>query len=78
MRRDVTVTVTDSHAAALEQLAQRLARAGMQVDEVLAAAGVITGSLPDDRREEIAALDGVAAVEEQLPIQLAPPGADVQ
>ncbi len=78
MRRDVTVTVADSHVAAVQELAQRLARTGMQVDQVLAAAGVITGSVQDDQLEAIAALDGVAAVEGQVPIQLAPPDADVQ
>lgn len=78
MRRDVTVTVADSHVAAVQELAQRLARTGMQVDQVLAAAGVITGSVQDDQLEAIAALDGVAAVAGQVPFQLPPPDADVQ
>ena len=78
MRRHVTVTVADSHAGMLEELAERLAGAGMQVDQVLAAVGVITGSAQDEQLAAIATLEGVAAVEQQSTFQLAPPDADVQ
>ncbi len=78
MRRHLTVTVADSHTGALPELAERLARAGMNVDQVLAAVGVITGSADDAQLADIGALDGVGAVEEQSSFQLAPPDADVQ
>lgn len=78
MRRHVTVIVADSHAGMLEELAERLAGAGMQVDQVLAAVGVITGSAQDEQLAAIATLEGVAAVEQQSTFQLAPPDADVQ
>jgi hypothetical protein len=78
MRRHVTVTAADSHAGALDDLAERLAQAGMQVEQVLGALGVITGSLEDEQLAAVAGLRGVAAVEEQATFGLAPPDADVQ
>ena len=79
MRRPVTVTVADSHLAQIDDLAQALRDVGLEVDGVLGAIGVITGSLPAEQPlESIESLPGVAAVEEQKTFRLAPPDADVQ
>jgi len=79
MRRQVTVTVADSHVAQIDELAQALRDAGMEVDGILRAIGVITGSLPAEQQlGSIESLPGVAAVEEQKTFRLAPPDADVQ
>ena len=78
MRRHVTVTVADSHTGELEAVAAALRGAGMEVESVLAALGVITGSVDDTRVAALAAVPGVAAVEEQATFQIAPPDADVQ
>lgn len=78
MRRRVTVTVADSHAGAVAEVAERLARAGAEVDQVLVAVGVITGSADEEQLAAIAAVEGVGGVEEQASFQLAPPDADVQ
>jgi hypothetical protein len=74
----VTVTVADSHVAGMEDLVERLRQAGMEVDAVLAAIGIVTGSVPATRMPAIRALPGVAAVEEQTTFQIPPPDADVQ
>lgn len=78
MRRHVTVTVADSHAGALDDLAGRLAQAGMQVEQVLGVLGVVTGRLDDEHFAAVARLPGVAAVEEQAAFGLAPPDAELQ
>jgi hypothetical protein len=78
MRRSVTVTVADPQAGAMEELATRLRQAGMEVDQLLGALGVITGSADESRLAAIEALPGVAAVEAQASFQLPPPDADVQ
>jgi hypothetical protein len=74
----ITVTVADDHASRIHDVADRLRAAGMRVDQVLGAAGVITGSVPGPRRPAIEALPGVAAVEDERSFQIAPPDADVQ
>jgi hypothetical protein len=74
----VTVTVADFALADIEQLAGRLRRAGMAVDAVLGAIGIITGSVASARLASIRTLPGVAAVEEQTTFQIPPPDAEVQ
>jgi hypothetical protein len=78
MGRHVTVTVADSHTGELDAVAAALRGAGLDVESVLAALGVITGSVDDARLAAIAAVPGVAAVEEQARFQIPPPDADVQ
>jgi hypothetical protein len=72
----LSVTVDDRHA--IEEVAAVLRARGMQVAQVLDGIGVITGSAPEDIRHTLAAVEGVASVDEQLTHRLPPPDADVQ
>jgi hypothetical protein len=79
MPEDVTVTVDDAHVDLVDEVAQRLAAAGMRVDRVLRPVGVITGSLePTTTAEALGQVTGVAGVERQRTVRLPPPDADVQ
>ncbi len=78
MTDDVVITVRDEHLTTLAQVADGLRAAGMRVDQVLGAAGVITGSVPPDRRAGVRRVPGVAAVEDDGTVRIAPPDADVQ
>ena len=60
-------------------MAAALQEAGLRLDATLPAAGVISGAVADAAAmESIAAVAGVAAVEQVHEIQLPPPDADVQ
>jgi hypothetical protein len=74
----ITVTVSDDHASRIHEVADGLRAAGMTVDQVLGAVGVITGSAPGGRRSALGAVPGVAAVEGETSFRIAPPEADVQ
>jgi hypothetical protein len=74
----ITVTIADDHVSQAADVADQLRAAGMNVEQVLGAAGVITGSLAGARRQSIEALPGVAAVEDETSFQIAPPDAEVQ
>lgn len=74
----VTVTVTEGQQPNINELADRLRAAGMQVDQVLPAVGVITGSVPSAQRSLIEQQAGVAAVEDETLFQIAPPDSDIQ
>ncbi len=76
--RAATVTVADSHLGRVEDVARRLRDAGMEVEQVLATIGVITGTLPAAQLAALASIEGVAAVDEQTRFQIPPPDADVQ
>ena len=61
----ITVTVRDDQLAHIDELAERLRAAGMQIDQVLHPLGVITGSVPRSQRDALAAVPGVADVEDE-------------
>jgi hypothetical protein len=65
-------------AGEAEPVAEQLRAAGMTVEQVLAAVGIITGSVDAERRASLAAVVGVVAVELDRPVQLAPPEAEIQ
>lgn len=54
---DVIVTVDDAHLATISNVAAELANAGMVVKEVMPVTGVITGSIPVDKIDNIS-VDG--------------------
>jgi len=74
----VTVTVADSHAGVIDEVAAQLRQAGMDVEQVLGTLGVITGSIDDALIAAIEALPGVGAVEQQASFQIPPPDAELQ
>ena len=74
----VTVTVDDDHLDDLEGVAEKLRAEGLEVDQVLGDIGIITGSVPSDKRESVGGVEGVAAVEDEIDFQLPPPEAGIQ
>lgn len=73
----VIVTAADDQVGHLDELAGRLTDAGMVVDRVLSI-GVITGTLPPDCRPDVTAMDGVAAVEDEVTFTTPPPPSEIQ
>ena len=74
MLESIIVTVTGE----AEQVAEQLRAAGMTVEQVLSAVGIVTGSVDSERRASLAAVPGVVAVELDRPVQLGPPDAEIQ
>ncbi len=74
----VTVTLTDAQAARVTEAADRLSAAGLEVEQVLDSLGMVTGTVAEDRRAGLEALDGVASVSVERTIQLPDPGSDLQ
>ena len=72
----LSVTVDDGHA--IDEVAASLRARGMEVAQVLEGIGVITGSAPDDVRPALAAVEGVASVDEELIHRVPPPDAEIQ
>jgi hypothetical protein len=74
----VSVTVGDGHRESLDGVVENLRASGLQVDQVLGALGIVTGSAPADTLDALRGVEGVASVDEQLTHQLPPPDAAVQ
>lgn len=75
---DVVVSVADDQLASLSEVVAGLRRAGLEVGEVLDAAGLVTGTVDEDAIEALCAVPGVVDVERQGDYQIAPPDSDVQ
>jgi len=55
-----------------ERIAEELRAAGMSVQQVLVAAGIVTGSIDAERRASLAAIPGVLAVETEQTLRIPP------
>jgi hypothetical protein len=74
----LTVSVDDEHLDRLENVADRLREAGMQVDRALPTIGTITGAVAASKLPALRAVEGVADVEESREYQLPPPDSPIQ
>lgn len=78
MTSRITVTIDDDHLGRADEVADQLRAAGMTVEQVLGTVGIITGSVAPAARASVAAVPGVAAVEEETTFRIAPPDAEIQ
>jgi hypothetical protein len=74
----ITVTAQDDQLEQIDDLANRLRQAGMEVEQVHAPLGVITGSVTSSNRASVEQVPGVMAIEDETSFQIPPPDADVQ
>jgi len=73
---DERITVAVSGDA--DAVARELREAGMDVEQILGAVGIITGSVAPGGRAALAQLPGVASVEAEQTFHIAPPDAEIQ
>lgn len=78
MRIPVIVAVDEDHLSDLVAVLDALRDAGLRVGEVLAVAGVVTGTADSDRLSSLSAVPGVVSVEAERTIGLPPPDSSVQ
>jgi len=74
----VTVTVDDTHLRSIRTVARSLEQTGMRVDRVMAAVGVITGSVDSGTESTLTRVPGVASVDRDNSYQLPAPGSEIQ
>lgn len=72
------VSMTDSGVEQLPTVVAALREAGLAVEDVKAAIGIILGSVDADRLDALRAVPGVGAVEPQGQFRIAPPDSEVQ
>lgn len=75
---DLIILVGDQHVKKIHEVAKRLREAGLEIKDILEAAGTVTGSAMPDKKAALSAVPGVAAIEEARAYRLPPPDADVQ
>ena len=72
------MSIDDQHLDAVEGVVDALRSQGLQVTQVLADLGVITGSVDDERQASLWTVPGVASVDTSIGYQLPAPDSDVQ
>lgn len=73
----ILITVADGGGPIADVVA-RLEAAGVRVEKVLDAVGVVVGSRAEGGVHDLGEIEGVAAVEKDREIRLPPPDSDVQ
>ena len=74
----VVVSVDDDHLDDIDKVVTDLRRAGLRVDNVLDAVGVVTGTVAGASVEALESVPGVAEVELERVNRVAPPDAEIQ
>ena len=75
---EVLVTLDEGQAGRAATVAEDLRAAGLDVAEVLADIGAVTGSVEPSRLNDLSRVSGVAAVEPSREVRLPPPDEPVQ
>lgn len=70
----IVITVDQASLPHIDQIAQQLVQAGMTVDQILSATGIITGSADGPAVAAFGGLAGVASVEPDADFQIPPDG----
>lgn len=74
----ITVSIDDQHLSQIEQVSQALQRSGMTVEQTLPIVGIITGTMPSEKIDDLREIEGVQSIELQQGYQLPAPGSDIQ
>jgi predicted regulator of amino acid metabolism with ACT domain len=68
----VIVTITDEALSTINEVANKLSKKGLNIEQVHAITGIIVGSSSEDKISDLKNVDGVLNVEKELTIQLPP------
>jgi len=74
----LSVSIEDQHLDRLDEVVERVKHAGMSVDRVMGAIGVLTGSIEPEKLDSLRGVAGVSHVEASRSYSIAPPESDVQ
>jgi hypothetical protein len=74
-RKDLVVTVSGDRR--IHEVARDLKATGFQVNQVLDAIGVVTGSAPSSHIAKLRKVPGVQDVSADHPVDIGPPGAPI-
>ena len=74
----VSIAVDDAYLDDFADIVERGRALGLEVEQQLPEVGVITGRMPADKIEDMAACKGVYAIERPRSFRIAPPEDDLQ
>ncbi|MDZ8239290.1 MAG: ketohydroxyglutarate aldolase [Nostoc sp. ChiQUE01a] len=75
---NLSIAVDENYIDQIQEVAQNLQSAGMNVEQLLDKLGIITGSIDSAKVEALSKVEGVSHVEISREYKLAPPESDLQ
>ncbi|MCC6191565.1 MAG: hypothetical protein IT318_21270 [Anaerolineales bacterium] len=74
----VNIVIADAYLGRFEAVVKRCVKAGLEVDQALKDIGVVSGRIDAGNRQRLRRVRGVAAVETDRELHIAPPGSEKQ
>lgn len=74
----VSVSISDDQIDRFSEVVDQARAAGLEVWQELDLIGVVSGSIDEERMDELRGLPGVAAVEPERDFEIAPPESEIQ
>lgn len=78
MKKQVLVSINDSHMDRLATVIEKLKKKGLEVQRSMPKLGVVSGAAEHDDLAALQDVDGVNSVDEERSVEVAPPDAPVQ
>lgn len=78
VRTKVSLLVDENNLHRITDVIKHAKGAGLEVDQVLEQSGVVTGSMDHEKVESLRKIRGIASVEEDRKLQIAPPESELQ
>lgn len=75
---NIQVAIDDAHLSDVPAVAERLAAAGMEVEQLLPSIGAVIGSIDRERVGLLRGVVGVAAVEDSREVEVPPAESEIQ
>ena len=78
MTTNVLISIDDQHLTSMPSVVEQLESVGLQVHRALEMVGTVTGEIEPSRIPAVEQIEGVASVEAEREVQIAPPHSPVQ
>ncbi len=74
----LSIVLEEGHLPKFNEVVRSLKKAGMTVENQLQSTGIVTGSVDEKKIKQLQKVNGVAQIEREHSLQIAPPDSDVQ
>jgi len=78
MKKQILVSIDDSYLDRIPILVEELRGKGLEVKHTMPALGVVSGAADEDTLGSLREVKGVAALEEERSVEIAPPDSPIQ
>jgi hypothetical protein len=78
MKKQVLVSINDSHMDRISAVIEELQKEGLDVQRSMPKLGVVSGAAEHGDLASLQDVDGVSSVEEERSVKVAPPDAPIQ